>query len=150
MVIPYGMPSFEEALRAGVEVFHALKANLKKDGLTTAVGDEGGFAPRLPSNESALEHIMVAIDEASTMAGAPIRRVIASYGGPGVSARVVRGAARIRSKTITSRDIEAAIQAAMAAAPTPQLSFLHVEPLRYFVDDGAPTAGPGLVEDRAG
>ncbi len=86
--------------------------------------------------------IMVAIDEASTMAGAPIKRVVASYGGPGLNARVVRGAARIRSKTVTGRDIEAVIQAAMAAAPTPQLSFLHVEPLRYFVDDGAPTADP--------
>ena len=54
MVVPLGAPNFAEALRAGVEVFHALKANLKKDGLTVAVGDEGGFAPRLANNESAI------------------------------------------------------------------------------------------------
>jgi enolase len=72
MVIPYGATTFDEALRAGVEVFHALKAILKKDGLTTAVGDEGGFAPRLPSNESALQHIMSAIEAAGYRAGEDI------------------------------------------------------------------------------
>jgi enolase len=72
MVIPYGAESFDEALRAGVEVFHALKANLKKDRLTTAVGDEGGFAPRLPSNESALQHIMAAIEAAGYRPGEDI------------------------------------------------------------------------------
>jgi enolase len=64
MVVPYGAPSFPEALRAGVEIFHALKANLKKDGLVTAVGDEGGFAPRLENNEQALERIVAAIKDA--------------------------------------------------------------------------------------
>lgn len=64
MVVPYGAPSFPEALRAGVEIFHALKANLKKDGLVTAVGDEGGFAPRLENNEQALERIVSAIKDA--------------------------------------------------------------------------------------
>jgi enolase len=64
MVVPYAAPTFAEALRAGVEIFHALKANLKKDGLVTAVGDGGGFAPRLETNESALEHIVAAIKAA--------------------------------------------------------------------------------------
>ena len=54
MIVPLGAPSFAEALRAGTEVFHSLKAKLKKDGLTIAVGDEGGFAPRLGSNEEAI------------------------------------------------------------------------------------------------
>src|SRR5262249_4150166 len=57
-------------------------------------------------------------------------------------ARIVRGASRIRGKLVASRDIEAVLQAAMAAAPAPQLSFIHVEPLRYFVDDGAPLSDP--------
>jgi enolase len=61
MVIPFGFTTFAEALRCGTEVFHALKANLKKDGLTTAVGDEGGFAPRLGNNEEALKRIMDSI-----------------------------------------------------------------------------------------
>ena len=55
MIIPAGAPSFAEALRMGAETFHALKALLKKRGLATAVGDEGGFAPNLGSNEEALE-----------------------------------------------------------------------------------------------
>jgi enolase len=69
MVVPLGQPSFDEALRAGVEVFHALKANLKKAGLVVAVGDEGGFAPRLPSNEAAIEHILAAIEAAGYRPG---------------------------------------------------------------------------------
>ncbi|MDT8311480.1 MAG: phosphopyruvate hydratase, partial [Methylophaga sp.] len=62
MVIPAGLPSFSEALRAGTEIFHALKSVLKKQGLNTAVGDEGGFAPDLKSNEEAIELILQAID----------------------------------------------------------------------------------------
>jgi enolase len=64
MVVPHGFPSFAEALRCGVEVFHALKSLLKKEGLTTAVGDEGGFAPRLASNEEAIQRVLRAIGEA--------------------------------------------------------------------------------------
>ncbi|MEO7328270.1 MAG: phosphopyruvate hydratase [Minicystis sp.] len=69
MVIPYGFESFAEALRAGVEVFHALKGLLKKHKLTTAVGDEGGFAPRLASNESAIQHLLDAIETAGYRPG---------------------------------------------------------------------------------
>jgi enolase 1/2/3 len=64
MIVPWGLPSFEEALRCGAEVFHALKASLKKQGLTTSVGDEGGFAPRLGSNHEALDQIVSAIKAA--------------------------------------------------------------------------------------
>jgi enolase len=72
MVIPAGLPSFSEALRAGTEIFHALKAVLKKQGLNTAVGDEGGFAPDLKSNEEAIELILQAIDNAGYKAGSEI------------------------------------------------------------------------------
>ncbi len=69
MVIPFAAPSFSEGLRAGVEIFHALKAILKKENMVTAVGDEGGFAPRLASNESALEHVVQAIEAAGYKPG---------------------------------------------------------------------------------
>lgn len=72
MVIPAGLPSFSEALRAGTEIFHALKAVLNKKGLNTAVGDEGGFAPDLKSNEEAIELILQAIDNAGYKAGSDI------------------------------------------------------------------------------
>jgi cell division protein FtsA len=80
--------------------------------------------------------IEIAIEEAAAMAGAPIGRVVASYSGPGLSSRLVRGAVRVKGAAITHRDIENAIDEAMRAAPTPQLSFVHVEPLRYIIDDG--------------
>lgn len=64
MIIPAGLPSFREALRCGAEVFHALNKILHKQGLATTVGDEGGFAPDLPSNESAIQYILEAISEA--------------------------------------------------------------------------------------
>jgi enolase len=69
MVMPVGFASFSEALRSGVEIFHTLKQVLKRRGLSTAVGDEGGFAPNLASNREALELIMEAIDAAGYAAG---------------------------------------------------------------------------------
>ncbi len=69
MVLPVGSPTFSEALRCGTEIFHALKSVLKSQGMNTAVGDEGGFAPNLPSNQSALDTIMEAIDKAGYAAG---------------------------------------------------------------------------------
>jgi enolase len=69
MIIPKGAPSFSEGLRMGTEVFHALKSVLKKLGLSTSVGDEGGFAPVLKGNEHALEVIMEAIGLAGYKAG---------------------------------------------------------------------------------
>ena len=69
MIQPVGVATFTEALRCGSEIFHTLKAVLSSNGLSTAVGDEGGFAPNLPSNESALEMIMEAIDKAGYKAG---------------------------------------------------------------------------------
>ena len=72
MILPVGAPSFSEALRYGTEVFHALKAVLAARGLNTAVGDEGGFAPDLSSNEEAIEVILQAIDRAGYRAGEDI------------------------------------------------------------------------------
>jgi len=69
MVVPVGAPSFSEALRAGAEVFHALKSVLKKKGYATSVGDEGGFAPNLRSNEEAVETILKSIDNAGYKVG---------------------------------------------------------------------------------
>jgi len=72
MVAPYGAPSFAEALRMGAEVFHTLKKVLKKKGYSTAVGDEGGFAPNLKSNDEALEVILEAISQSGYRAGVDI------------------------------------------------------------------------------
>ncbi len=72
MILPVGAPSFGEALRYGVEVFHALKSVLQKQGLSTAVGDEGGFAPDLPSNAAALDTILKAIELAGFAPGTDI------------------------------------------------------------------------------
>ena len=69
MILPIGAPTFREALRYGAEVFHALKGLLNAAGMSTAVGDEGGFAPDLPSNEAALELIVRAIDKAGYKLG---------------------------------------------------------------------------------
>ncbi len=72
MVVPIGADTFPEGLRMGVEVFHALKKVLGKMGLSTAVGDEGGFAPMLPSNEAALDVVMQAIQGAGYEPGRDI------------------------------------------------------------------------------
>ncbi len=72
MIVPWGLPTFAEALRAGTEVFHALKKILADKGLTTAVGDEGGFAPRLESNEDAIKRILEAIEKAGYKPGEQI------------------------------------------------------------------------------
>jgi enolase len=69
MVMPLGMPSFAEALRAGTEIFHALRAILKKAGHSTGVGDEGGFAPNLRSNREALDVVLEATGKAGLRAG---------------------------------------------------------------------------------
>ena len=72
MVVPVGADNFPDALRTGVEVFHALKKVLTKMGLSTAVGDEGGFAPMLPSNEAALDVVMQAIQAAGYQPGTDV------------------------------------------------------------------------------
>ena len=64
MVIPHGFDDFSSALRAGTECYHSLKSELKKDGLLTGIGDEGGFAPNLPTNEHGLEYMVRAIEGA--------------------------------------------------------------------------------------
>jgi enolase len=70
MILPVGAPSFREALRYGAEIFHTLKKLLAERGLATAVGDEGGFAPNLATNEAALTVILEAIEKAGYRAGA--------------------------------------------------------------------------------
>ncbi len=69
MLVPLSMPSFREALRCGAEVFQTLKSILHGRGLSTSVGDEGGFAPRLPNQEAAIKLIIEAIDAAGYKAG---------------------------------------------------------------------------------
>jgi len=72
MIVPLGLPTFREALRCGAEVFHSLKSVLKGKGYNTAVGDEGGFAPNLKSNDEAIEVILTAIDKAGYKPGADV------------------------------------------------------------------------------
>lgn len=73
MVMPVGAPSFKEGLRMGAEIFHSLKAVLKGKGMNTAVGDEGGFAPNLSSNEEAIEFIVEAIKKAGYVPGTDVK-----------------------------------------------------------------------------
>ncbi|NOZ52885.1 MAG: phosphopyruvate hydratase [Gammaproteobacteria bacterium] len=72
MIMPVGAPSLSEAVRYGAEIFHALKTVLNRRGLNTAVGDEGGFAPDLPSNEAAIDVILEAVEKAGYKAGGDI------------------------------------------------------------------------------
>ena len=72
MVMPHGAPTFAEALRMGAEIFHALKGVLKEKRLQTSVGDEGGFAPNLKSNEETLDLILEAIAKAGYKPGKDI------------------------------------------------------------------------------
>ncbi len=106
MIVPHGRPSFSEALRAGTEVFHALKAVLKADKMSTNVGDEGGFAPGLRSNDDAIQAILKAVKNAGYKAGTHIAlaldcassefydkgkyRFVKSGGGAQTSAQMVR------------------------------------------------------------
>ena len=69
MLLPLGAPTFAEALRMGAECYHALKALLKKEKLGTAIGDEGGFAPNLPSDEEALKYLVAAVEKAGYKPG---------------------------------------------------------------------------------
>src|SRR2546430_11749749 len=72
MIVPIGAPTYREALRYGAEVFHALKKLIDSKGMATTVGDEGGFAPNLESNEAALQLLLEAIDKAGYTAGTDI------------------------------------------------------------------------------
>ena len=72
MVMPVGAPTFSEALRCGTEIFHALKSALHQAGLSTAVGDEGGFAPAIGSSREALDHIMKAVESAGYTPGGDV------------------------------------------------------------------------------
>ncbi|MGH7741390.1 MAG: phosphopyruvate hydratase [Candidatus Eiseniibacteriota bacterium] len=106
MIVPYGPATFRDALRCGAEVFHALAAVLKSRGLSTSVGDEGGFAPHLDSNEEALQVLMSAIEKAGYQPGQDVglaldaasseflkqgRYVLAGEGGKSMSAAELVG-----------------------------------------------------------
>jgi enolase 1/2/3 len=72
MILPVGFQSFRDALRCGSEIFHTLKKMIDKAGMPTSVGDEGGFAPSLPTNEGAIQYILDAIEEAGYLAGSDV------------------------------------------------------------------------------
>jgi enolase len=72
MILPVGFASFRDALRCGAEIFHTLKKMIDKEGMSTAVGDEGGFAPNLATNEAAIQYILRAIEEAGYLAGSDV------------------------------------------------------------------------------
>ena len=72
MILPVGFSSFRDALRCGAEIFQTLKKMIDKEGMSTAVGDEGGFAPNLPTNEAAIQYILRAIEEAGYLAGSDV------------------------------------------------------------------------------
>ena len=76
MIMPFGAPTFAEGLRMGAEVFHALKSVLREAGLATGVGDEGGFAPDLGSNEEALQRILTAIEKAGLKPGSDVKLAV--------------------------------------------------------------------------
>ena len=73
MIMPVSAPTFKEAIRMGAEVFHNLKAVLHDKGLNTAVGDEGGFAPNLKSNEEAIQTVIEAIEKAGYKPGVDVK-----------------------------------------------------------------------------
>jgi len=85
MIVPAGARTFSESLRMGVEVFHALKSVLKKKGYATSVGDEGGFAPNIKSNDEALELIVDAIRKAGYRVGEEV--CLASMSHPASSSK---------------------------------------------------------------
>ena len=98
MIVPVGAPTFAEALRTGAEVFHALKGTLKKRGLNTAVGDEGGFAPDLESNEAALQAVIEGIEAAGYTPGDDVAIAL----DPATSARSSRAASTTSSTSTAS------------------------------------------------
>ena len=103
MVMPMGATSFPEGLRMGVEVFHALKGVCKSRGLNTAVGDEGGFAPDLESNEKALELIVEAVEKTGLQPGRDIKLAIDS-----ASAEFYRdGKYHVDGKALSSEELAA-------------------------------------------
>ncbi len=106
MIVPLGAPTFAEALRAGSEIFHTLRAALKAAGHNTNVGDEGGFAPNLPSAEAALDFVLSAIEKAGYRPGER-RRAGARSGGERIfqGRRLPYTKARARPARSSSRSI---------------------------------------------
>ncbi|GAB4405640.1 MAG: phosphopyruvate hydratase [Thermodesulfovibrionales bacterium] len=101
MIMPAGMPNFSSALRAGSEVLHTLKSILKKNGLSTAVGDEGGFAPDLKSNEDAIKLIIQAIEDSGYTPGKDIYIAL----DPAASEFYSEGRYRFEGRTLSSDEM---------------------------------------------
>jgi len=101
MIVPAGFDSFAEALRAGSEIFHSLKKVLSKNGLVTSVGDEGGFAPNLPSNESALKYMVEAVNESGYKLGKDIYFAL----DPAASEFYKDGKYNVDGKKLSSREM---------------------------------------------
>ena len=99
MVVPHAAATFSESLQIGIEVFHALKARLKKEGLATAVGDEGGFAPAIASSEAAIELILAAAEDAGH------RERIGIALDPAMTELYRDGAYHLEGKTLTSAEL---------------------------------------------
>jgi enolase len=104
MLVPIGAPTFREALRYGAEVFHTLRKLIDAKGMSTSVGDEGGFAPNLPSNESAIQLLLEAIDKAGYTAGTDIALALdcaaSEYYKDGMYALESEGASLTRSQMV--------------------------------------------------
>ena len=103
MIVPVGAQSFREALRCGAEVFHALKKMIDRKGMSTAVGDEGGFAPNLPNHAAAIELILEAIEQRRLHRGAG-RAARRSTAPPPSSSRTASTSSRPRSKASSSSE----------------------------------------------
>lgn len=106
MVMPFGAPSFSEGLRMGAECFHALKSIAKQKGLNTAVGDEGGIAPNLRSNEEAIQIILTAVEKAGLRAGTDVKLALDAAS----SEFYADGAYKLEGAKKTSREMVAYYQ----------------------------------------
>lgn len=115
MICPVGFTSFSEALRAGVEVFHHLKGELKRDGQATSVGDEGGFAPRLKNNEEALERVAHAVSAAGYKLGDEIALALDVAASEFYDAKA--NAYRWNGEMLTGEDLVARYQALATRYP---------------------------------
>ncbi|MGE0739880.1 MAG: cell division protein FtsA [Hyphomonadaceae bacterium] len=152
-VVVDGLPPLLAALDVGVSKTVCLAArrdpvlDLHPERPMRVLGVGQQTAPAIASGKPAdfdacARAIQVAIDEAAAMAGAPVARVVACYSGPGLTSRIVRGAVRVRGQAISGRDVENVMHAAAQMGASAQQSVLHVEPLRYRIDDGDPLDDP--------
>ena len=126
MIIPKGLPTFSEALRAGAEIFHALKGVLKDRGLSTAIGDEGGFAPKLTGAEDALDSIALAVKKAGYKFGTQIAIALDAASSEFYdAANPTAAAAPERSLSITIRSLSPNIRSSRLRMAAPKTTGQH-------------------------